>query len=675
MKKRILLIFLLSGVLPTIQGAGKTNLPPRWKVWLDADVNYIITIKEREVFSVLQSDKERETFKEGFWLQRDPTPGTPANEFKTEHYRRLMHADEYFGRSSMKTGRETDRGRIYVLLGEPISTERFEEGAQNLNPSELWQYQGDIALGLPPFFYILFYKRDSNSDYVLYSPSFDGPNCLFQRAFQGSFDRQGAYKALQNVSGELAEASLTLIPGTGGDASSSSSLSSDILISAIQSLPEKKVKSDWAVAFAKNSEIITIDHTINYLPADSSLFIHQTHGLNILHAIIEPRRLSMTKDENKVFAPLVLNIKIAGTDGSLVHQEEKNISIELSPADFAGVAHRVVAVGDVLPLVDGTFILSYLLRNTESKEFSSIEETVVSPGKVGPSLSRILVLYDVKAAPQGPGMAPFVFDGKKIFPSSIRTLAKGDTLQFYFEIYNPDAASLGGTLHFYINGETAPVTQAEEVVGGRRYFLKIFPGVDLQPGYYTLGIALVDTSGTEIAKAKEKFVVSASTAVPKPWRFDKLYPPIAHPYYALVRAYEYLGLSEPAKAVDEVEPLYDAGNPNLTIAMLLARAYFDLKEDARAVSVLESTRNQENAERDLSLGKSLYRLGRFADALPVLEAALRSIGQTVELLNLAGTACLKLGQMEKGLPYLVRSLELKPDQPEILRAIDSAKAR
>src|ERR1019366_4681619 len=56
--------------------------------WVSEDVAYIIADDERKAFKNLQSDAEREHFVEQFWLRRDPTPGTPANEFKEEHYRR-----------------------------------------------------------------------------------------------------------------------------------------------------------------------------------------------------------------------------------------------------------------------------------------------------------------------------------------------------------------------------------------------------------------------------------------------------------------------------------------------------------------------------------------------------------------------------------------------------------
>ncbi len=48
-------------------------------------VAYIITNAERSAYKRLTTDEEREHFIEQFWMRRDPTPGTEANEFKEEH--------------------------------------------------------------------------------------------------------------------------------------------------------------------------------------------------------------------------------------------------------------------------------------------------------------------------------------------------------------------------------------------------------------------------------------------------------------------------------------------------------------------------------------------------------------------------------------------------------------
>ena len=42
-----------------------------YRKWLNEDVTYIITDEERGVFKRLQTDDERESFIESFWMRRD----------------------------------------------------------------------------------------------------------------------------------------------------------------------------------------------------------------------------------------------------------------------------------------------------------------------------------------------------------------------------------------------------------------------------------------------------------------------------------------------------------------------------------------------------------------------------------------------------------------------------
>lgn len=101
--------------------------------WLHEDVAYLVSDAERFSFLSLRSGPEREQFIEQFWQRRDPTPGTPANEFKQEHYRRIKYANERFGLDG-KPGWRTDRGRVYISLGPPDEIECYP-GKQ-----ETWKY-------------------------------------------------------------------------------------------------------------------------------------------------------------------------------------------------------------------------------------------------------------------------------------------------------------------------------------------------------------------------------------------------------------------------------------------------------------------------------------------------------------------------------------------------------
>jgi len=79
--------------------------------WLKQDVVYIITDEEKQAWKRLATAEERESFIEQFWLRRDPSPDTPENEYKEEHYRRIAYANEHF--ASGIPGWKADRGKIY----------------------------------------------------------------------------------------------------------------------------------------------------------------------------------------------------------------------------------------------------------------------------------------------------------------------------------------------------------------------------------------------------------------------------------------------------------------------------------------------------------------------------------------------------------------------------------
>lgn len=100
--------------------------------WLNEDVVYIITREERAAFMKLETNEEREEFIKQFWLRRDPTPDTPKNEFKEEHYRRIAQANLRFPTATGKAGWKTDRGRIYILYGPPDEIDdRSSPGSYN----------------------------------------------------------------------------------------------------------------------------------------------------------------------------------------------------------------------------------------------------------------------------------------------------------------------------------------------------------------------------------------------------------------------------------------------------------------------------------------------------------------------------------------------------------------
>lgn len=117
--------------------------------WLGQDVKWIITDEEAKAFKSLQNDEERDNFIEAFWDRRDPTPDTIENEFKEEHYRRILYANDQFGEDY--PGWMTDRGRIYIAYGPPDEQEmhatELDSSGTSQPPSETWRYQSLEGIG------------------------------------------------------------------------------------------------------------------------------------------------------------------------------------------------------------------------------------------------------------------------------------------------------------------------------------------------------------------------------------------------------------------------------------------------------------------------------------------------------------------------------------------------
>jgi GWxTD domain-containing protein len=123
----------------------RKELESPYKKWLDQDVAYIISNEERQAWTRLATDEEREQFIEQFWLRRDPSPDTVENEFKEEHYRRIAYANQRY--ASGIPGWKSDRGRIYITYGPPDEIEDHSSGGTYQRPQE----QGGGTTSVYPF--------------------------------------------------------------------------------------------------------------------------------------------------------------------------------------------------------------------------------------------------------------------------------------------------------------------------------------------------------------------------------------------------------------------------------------------------------------------------------------------------------------------------------------------
>ncbi len=108
------LLVLLGFLAPVPAGAAKEvdakRFPRLVRVFLLPD--------EAAILKDLKDDKDRVEFQRIFWARRDPTPGTPANEFEDNVRAVWARADDVFSYPGQK-GSETGCGQLLALLGKP----------------------------------------------------------------------------------------------------------------------------------------------------------------------------------------------------------------------------------------------------------------------------------------------------------------------------------------------------------------------------------------------------------------------------------------------------------------------------------------------------------------------------------------------------------------------------
>ena len=133
--KRFFLFMILLSTVFLLLSAGcflikAAKLGPFYGTFFEK-IRLIMIDDEIEIYKQLPDEQSKEEFIEEFWRIRDPNPGTVENEYKIEFEERIEYANKWFGSGDPFKGKEaydgheryrgwnTDRGRIYIILGPP----------------------------------------------------------------------------------------------------------------------------------------------------------------------------------------------------------------------------------------------------------------------------------------------------------------------------------------------------------------------------------------------------------------------------------------------------------------------------------------------------------------------------------------------------------------------------
>lgn len=677
----VVILSLLS--LSLLPGKSKVSqLPPKYKKWIQEEVVYIITPTERKVFLELETDREREMFMQSFWSQRDPNPHTEENEFQIEHYRRLKYANDQLGRGTPTAGWRTDMGRIYIILGEPNSIERYEN-LSLVYPMIVWFYQGLAQYGLPNAFSVAFFKQEGAGDYMLYSPSIHGPQKLLVHYTGDVNDYLAAYNQLYEVNPNIAKVSISLIEGE-TSANLRPSISSDLLIQKqIPTAPTTKINDSYAQKLLAYKEFIDVDYSVNYVPNSAMVrVIRDKAGYYFVHYLIEPQKLSIEQYDKDFFANLEINGSIMDDKDKIIYQFNKSVPIKLQEDQLTMIKDKLFSFQDMFPLIEGTYKLNILVRNVVSKEFTSIEKTITIPNAVAdtPRIEALTLAHTVKKDPRYRSIGKsFLVGETQLLPSPRNDFVSGDSLYVYFQLLGlTDEQKKNGHIVYtlYKNDKAIESIQKNlSVYPDKTDILETFSLEGYAAAYYNIRVSLYESADRFLTLAEDNFYISPINRLPRPWVVS-LSTPAGSPENLGKLGIQYANNDNDAKALEFLEKAYNLNPSSPQQALDFIRHLNKLKMYEKVLTVGTPFMETEEKHKFFALmGIAAEGLGQYERAIGYYKDYLTYHGTNLRILNSIGNCYLKLNNIDEALVALEKSLELFPNQEKLKTVIESLKKK
>ncbi len=680
------IIYLLAAILFFFAynvAAGAGDLPKHYKKWLEEEVVYIIAPVENEVFLQLKTYRERVRFINGLCKHRDPTPSTPENEFKTEHYRRINYANHFFGRALPRKGWKTDRGRIYIILGAPNDIQSFE-GKTQVYPTTVWFYQGLTNKGLPPGFNLVFYQEGGLGEYELYSPLGDGPQALLTSYLGDPMDYMAAYSKLREFEPELSGYAMSLIPGERSDAIGRPTMSSDILVNRVESTPVREIEDRYARKFLEYKDLVEVEYTANYMDCDSLVkVLKDPSGIYFVHYAIEPERLSVNQYEDKFYTTLKLNGTVSTIEGKTVYQFDKTVPLEFGKEQMKQISSRPLSIRDMFPLIPGKFRLSVLVKNEISKEFTSLERTLLIPGEEDRiQMTSLLLGYRMnRNIPANNRLRPFQAGSYQMYFQANRVfLRKGDIVLAYqihgLSLEEKEKAVI--KYNFYRDGEdffslNRKISEYKNIPD----FVEKFSLKNFSPAHYRVRVSLIVDSQEKLF-ASDEFDVTYMESIARPWIYSKLLPETENPVYSFVLGSQLFNTGQMDTAEAMLEAAFHKNPENAEFALNLVRVYMKKKNYDEVPTVLLPFVNLDEPpkfEIFFILGRAYQYRGELAQAIEIFEKAMNHHGLNTNCLNAIGECYFQLGDMSEALTAWMKSLEINVDQPKIKKSVEALKEK
>ena len=506
----------------------KQELGKTYKKWLDEDVRWIITDEERSAFKQLSNDEERDQFIEAFWARRDPTPDTPENEFKEEHYRRIAYANEHFAAGI--PGWKTDRGRIYVMYGPADEIEShpsggtydrpMEEGGGSTStyPFEQWRYRylEDVGQEVIIEFvdtcmcgdYHMTMDR-SEKDALLYTPG----------AGLTLYEQMGMASKTSRFNGGMERL------GTGPLSSSQASKQFDRLEQFA------KLNKPPSVKFKDLEEVVSHKINVNLMPFDVLTdFVKVTGDTVLVPITVQIKNKDITFINKDGVSRGTVNIfgRLTTISGRVAQTFEDTVQVDVPPELLPKTTENASVYPKAVPLRPGRYMLEVVVKDVNGDRVGTWRRGMQVPEFTDDKLSTSsLILADkmYPVASKNVGTGNFVIgdtfvrprvpgaDGKPV------SFKRDQKLNLWLQVYNLEMDEKthkpSATVEYNVFNTTTnkPVIHTVESteqmgnIGDQVTLKKTLSAANLQPGVYKLQIKVNDNISKQVVDPSTTFSV------------------------------------------------------------------------------------------------------------------------------------------------------------------------
>lgn len=482
----------------------EATLSSYYKKWLDEDVIYIITPEERDLFKALTTDEERENAIEQFWARRNADPREGGNQFKVEHYRRIIYSNEHF--ASGIPGWKTDRGRIYILYGEPDGKEShpsggsyqrefWEGGGQtSVYPFERWRYRHIDGVG--DDVELEFVDKTFTGEYRLAMDS-EEKDALLTVPNAGLTDSEemGLTKKEDRVNYGVGQA--------------------DYLRSKDQPFERLaryfNVQRPPQIKFADLKGVVTTRVTYTQLPYSMRTDFIRLSTAKVLVPItveIDNKNLEFKKEMQFNRAHVNVYGQVTTLQGRIAAEFENEISAEYTDEFFEAGKNKRSTYQKIVMLDAGQrYRLDLILKDFNSNYVGSMSYGIFVPKFEGEDLQAstvILANYIQPVPPTYDQLDQFVIGDMKVQPNVKSEYVNGQVLIPYLQVYNTayDQTTLEPSLQisYLIKSGDKVVRDIEDTKGRTVQFtsgLRVvviaqIPVKDIPVGKYSLEIKVLD---------------------------------------------------------------------------------------------------------------------------------------------------------------------------------------